>query len=406
MAKPSVLEVFLHGDLIGTITNLPGDRNVFDFDDSYIQNDGRPTLSLSFKDEYGDLITPSRRVNTKLPPFFSNLLPEGHLRTYLARRAEANERREFPLLWVLGRDLPGALLVRPAEGEEWPPGGESRGEDRQRSLLDPDVMRFSLAGVQLKFSAIMGATGGLTIPAQGIGGSWIVKLPSGRFEGVTENEYAMMTLAGAAGIEVPEIRLVPVKEIGGLPDNVEKMKGDAFIIRRFDRSEQGPVHIEDFAQVFGMFPDKKYEGASYQGIAYKIWVETGEAGITEYIRRLVFNVLIGNADMHLKNWSFIYPDKHEPALAPAYDFVSTIAYPGLDNAMALSLMGEKEFARVTTDLFEQLIAKAGLPKKIVLDTVKETSARFDEVWAREASHIPLNQDIVAAINAHRSRIKL
>ena len=197
-----------------------------------------------------------------------------------------------------------------------------------------------------------------------------------------------------------------MKEIGGLPDNVEKMKGDAFIIRRFDRSEQGPVHIEDFAQVFGMFPDKKYEGASYQGIAYKIWVETGEAGITEYIRRLVFNVLIGNADMHLKNWSFIYPDKHEPALAPAYDFVSTIAYPGLDNAMALSLMGEKEFARVTTDLFEQLIAKAGLPKKIVLDTVKETSARFDEVWAREASHIPLNQDIVAAINAHRSRIKL
>jgi serine/threonine-protein kinase HipA len=45
----------------------------------------------------------------------------------------------------------------------------------------------------------------------------------------------------------------------------------------------------------------------------------------EFLRRLVFNALIGNADMHLKNWSLIYPARRRAALAPAYDFVSTVA---------------------------------------------------------------------------------
>ena len=56
--------------------------------------------------------------------------------------------------------------------------------------------------------------------------------------------------------------------------------------------------------------------------------EASHADGEEFIRRLVFNILIGNADMHLKNWSLIYPDRCRAALAPADDFVSTIAYIG------------------------------------------------------------------------------
>ena len=59
----------------------------------------------------------------------------------------------------------------------------------------------------MKFSAIMNATGGLTIPAKGVGGSWIVKLPSTKFDAVPENEFAMMNLAQMIGINVPEIML-------------------------------------------------------------------------------------------------------------------------------------------------------------------------------------------------------
>ena len=69
------------------------------------------------------------------------------------------------------------------------------------------MLRFSLAGVQLKFSAMGDARGGLTIPARGVGGDWIVKLPSLQFPGVPENEFSMMTLARAVGISVPVVKL-------------------------------------------------------------------------------------------------------------------------------------------------------------------------------------------------------
>jgi serine/threonine-protein kinase HipA len=301
MADVSVLDVALYGERIGTLTLLPGDQTLFAFDQAYIDNPDRPTLSLSMKDALGELITDIRPTRTRVPPFFSNLLPEGLLRDYLARKAGVNPKREFFLLWVLGRDLPGAITITPAEGEPWPPGAEEAAELERTSR--GTILRFSLAGVQLKFSAVQNAAGGLTIPAEGVGGSWIIKLPSMRFEGVPENEFAMMELARAIGIDVPKVRLVPLEQIAGLPEDVVRLKGNALAVKRFDRTEDGgAVHTEDFAQVFGVYPERKYERASYRNIAEVLWAETGEEGVAEFIRRLVFNVLIGNADMHLKNF--------------------------------------------------------------------------------------------------------
>src|SRR5262245_51589581 len=113
---------------------------------------------------------------------------------------------------------------------------------------------------------------------------------------------------------------------------MDKLKGRALAVRRFDRTADGPVHIEDFAQVFGLYPEDKYGKASYRNIAGVIAAETGNVGTAEFVRRLVFNVLIGNADMHVKNWSLIYLDRRRAALAPAYDFVSTIHYIPDDNS--------------------------------------------------------------------------
>ncbi len=140
-------------------------------------------------------------MTARLPVFFSNLLPEGHLRDYLAARADVKPQREFFLLAVLGADLPGALMVSPMDRRM---KTLHHAADRDHEERVPEVaLRFSLAGVQLKFSAVMEASGGLTIPAGGMGGSWIVKLPSARFASVPENEYAMLALARAVGIEVP-----------------------------------------------------------------------------------------------------------------------------------------------------------------------------------------------------------
>ncbi len=403
MSKISALEVTLLGKVVGTITHLPGDQSIFAFDEAYIADENRPTLSLSFHDTFGGLITELRPAHTRLPPFFSNLLPEGALRRYLAARAGVKEVREFPLLGILGEDLPGAVIVRPIGGERWPEeGGHHERNDEDHA------MRFSLAGVQLKFSAVMEDAGGLTVPASGAGGDWIIKLPSATYKGVPENEFSMMEIARRIGIDVPEIKLIPSDSILGLPHGVEDVGGDVFAIKRFDRGHNGErIHIEDFAQIFSVYPDRKYERANYRNLAEVIWTETGAPGITEFVRRLVFNALIGNADMHLKNWSLIYPNGHTPMLAPAYDFVSTVPYIE-DEKMALnfSSSSSKQFAKLDIEALRRFANKVGAPEKMIVDAVEETRTRFDDVWRSERKNLPLSNNVISAIEKHRSKLVL
>jgi serine/threonine-protein kinase HipA len=401
----SVLNVLLYGEPVGTLTRVDGDRTLFAFNDAYINDEQRPTLSLGFKDNLGALITEFNPVQTRVLPFLSNLLPEGHMRTYLAEQAGVNPEREFFLLWVLGKDLPGAITIEPANGEAWPPDADETPEAEQEEM-HKNALRFSLAGVQLKFSATEDARKGLTIPARGIGGSWIVKLPSREFEGLPENEYSMMTLARLIGIDVPPLRLVDVDAIVNLPRGVETLKGQALAIERFDRLSDGtPVHIEDFAQIFRVYPADKYGKASAMNIATVIGAEGGEADIAEFVRRLTFNTLIGNADMHLKNWSMIYPDKRNAALAPAYDFLSTILYIP-DETAALKVSRSRRFDAFTEDELAHMAARARLPEKIVLDAARDTAALFHEHWQAEKKNLPLAKAVIDAVEAHAKKIPL
>jgi serine/threonine-protein kinase HipA len=400
MSDVSPLVVRLNGNRVGTLINVGGDRTIFAFEDSHIQNSDRPTLGLAFKDEFGGLRTEFRPYQTRVMPFFSNLLPEGPLRSYLAMRAGVHENREFLLLKALGEDLPGAVTLSVADdgsGALDVPTFEDHNADSTAS--DP-ALRFSLAGVQLKFSAVAGASGGLTIPATGAGGNWIVKLPSPQFDNVPENELSMMHLAGLVGIDVPEIKLVDIADIDGLPDGSDRFGARAFVIKRFDRADDGTrVHIEDFAQVYGVYPERKYEKASMRNLLQVLTAEGTEADVTEFIHRLTFNTLIGNGDMHLKNWSLIYRDQRTASLSPAYDFVSTIAYIPGDKA-ALIVSRSKAFADFTVDELSHLAVKSGIPKKMVLDTARETVGRFLSHWTSEKSHLPMDAKVRHAIDRH------
>ena len=399
MPDVNVLEVLLYGEPVATITRVQGDKTIFAFNESYIEDSERPILSLSFKDNLGELITDIRPYQSQVMPFFSNLLPEGELRNYLADRAGVKPQREFFLLWVLGQDLPGAITIRPYEGEELPPDAND-GDDEETATDKDSVLHFSLAGVQMKFSAIMNATGGLTIPAKGIGGSWIAKLPSTKFDAVPENEYAMMNLAQMIGMDVPETKLIPVSEISGLPSGVEDLKGSVLAVKRFDRTDDNEtVHIEDFAQIFNLYPDDKYKKASNRNIAEVLAIETSEDDVAEFIRRLVYNTLIGNADMHVKNWSLIYYDPRTPSLSPAYDFVSTIAYLKDDNA-GLKYARTRRMDELTIDELTYLAAKARLPEKLVIDTAKETVSNFHETWSKEKNNLTIGKDTIDIIEKH------
>jgi serine/threonine-protein kinase HipA len=404
MHDVSVLDVHLHGRTIGTLTHLQGDRTIFAFSDDYVKDESRPTLSLSFKDNLGGLITNIKPTQRVVPAFFSNLLPEGHLRRYLAERAGINQQREFFLLWVLGQDLPGALSIHPHGAETVPPSAD----ETLPGNTKPNAYRFSLAGVQLKFSALNndGKGGGLTIPAEGVGGSWIVKLPSQQFAGVPENEFSMMTLARMIGMDVPAIDLIDLDAITGLPEGIGDLKGQALAVKRFDRTEDGAIHTEDFAQVFGVFPDEKYGRASYTNIGRVVGVETGNAGVAEFIRRLVFSALIGNGDMHLKNWSMIYPDQRRAALSPAYDLVSTIPYIVGEDTAALKYSRTKRMNELTADELRHLAARARLPEKLVIDTAAETVQRFRDTWNLESKNLPMAEKVRNSITQHTPSIPL
>src|SRR5581483_10914962 len=89
-------------------------------------------------------------------------------------------------------------------------------------------------------------------------------------------------------------------------------------------------------------------------------------------------------DMHLKNWSLLYPDGRTPVLSPAYDFVSTLPYiPG--DTLALSFGGTKSLDAITLDQVRRFTDTARLPMKPVWDIVLETVERTADAW-KSLSH--------------------
>lgn len=333
------------GDLIyrGNVTR-------FRFVDDYWSRPDRPVLGLQFEDNPKS----EPRGNMKLPSWFSNLLPEDPLRTWIANDRDVSPDREMELLIRIGRDLPGAVIVDEVARESAEAGPTVL--DSRSSELDQEnnQLKFSLAGVAMKFSTLQRGDR-LVLPGRNQIGSWIVKLPDPNYEQVPSNEAAMMTLAGLVGIEVPEHRLVHRDLLGSeIGPYWASKEVNGYAVKRFDRTDRGTrVHIEDFAQVKGIPADRtsKYQG-TFETVGSYCFRGRDVASLMEWTRRMAFNLAIGNGDAHLKNWSLIYPDTKRPKLSPAYDLVSTVQYLHSDN-FGLLFNGEREFRRIRPDSFKR-----------------------------------------------------
>jgi serine/threonine-protein kinase HipA len=216
----------------------------------------------------------------------------------------------------------------------------------------------------------------------------------------------MMEFARGVGINVPEIGLLPLREIEGIPESWQQLKGNAYYIRRFDRERTGRrIHIEDFNQVYGQFPEAKYRNYSYTNMATDIWRLLSGAQFTEFIRRLIFSAGVGNNDMHLKNWSLVYADGKTPQLAPAYDFVSTVRYVA-DDSMALSIAKEKRTSQLNSELLERFARKAQVPTSLVLQTAQETVEKMAVLWPKLRKELPLDKVARDRITAQMQSIPL
>jgi serine/threonine-protein kinase HipA len=371
------LDVFLQDLRVGTVVRTPGDYNAFSLDPAYRAMAKPPILSLALRSADGSLRKDPKPVAHMLPAFFANMLPEDKLREAMEKHHAGVVRQgnDFDLLAALGADLPGAVRAVPSDGSTTIAVQKNPSETK---------VRFSLAGVQMKLSVMKntGKGGGLTLPIGDEQGQYIAKFPSTNLVGLSENEFVILALSEILGMDVPERELVEKSDFEGIPQEFNTLStGKILLVKRFDRGPGGiRIHIEDFAQVFGRQPSKKYDDASYHDIASALNVAVSTDAALEFVRRLALAALVGNGDMHLKNWSTIYPGNGcTPAIAPVYDVLSTTAYFPKDD-MALSLGGEKSFKALTPDRWRKLANRARLPEPAVISAVEEVVSLVNDHW--------------------------
>ena len=368
-------EVYLNDQIVGHLGEGDRGRIAFRFAGDYRRLANRPVLSQSFEDNLEKVYVGPRGL---LPPFFANVIPEGTaLRAVLEASLGVDASDDLALLAAVGEDLPGALRIR--AGETLPfPSLEQHDEEQAEALHDEPAFRFSLAGVQLKFS-VLNEGQRLVVPVRGKGGEWIVKMPSHQFPGLTRNEFAVMTWASLMGFEVPEISLVNRDQLPAVMKLHYSGDEQSLLVRRYDRRGDERIHQEDFAQVIGCAPKDKYK-FSYEKCGLLVREICGHEAYTEFVRRLAFAIASGNMDAHLKNWSFLYGDGESATLAPMYDQVFTCAYAEVQRDLALKLTGVRAVTEVAEQSFRALGKAAGADPNQTAGVAMETIDQASRVW--------------------------
>ena len=176
-----------------------GDWTSFELNEEYLADRRHPILGLRFEER----LTKPYSSSMRLPPWFSNLLPESPMREWIASGRGVSVDREMEILAQVGSDLPGAVTVLE---EDATAADATRAVDDGSARPSP-AWDFSLAGVALKFSMLQRGDR-LTLSTRTEGGHWILKTPDPKFRNVPLNEYAMMRLASLCGIDTPKVRLV------------------------------------------------------------------------------------------------------------------------------------------------------------------------------------------------------
>ena len=351
--------------------------------------------------------------------FFENILPEGPALQRMAALAGVRPVDTYGILRAFGHDCAGAIMLLP-DGEQ--PGGHGSSGyslmtpgDLLRVIRNLDVVplgaapergfRPSLAGFQRK--ALLGRAddGTWQLPYGDAPSTWILK-PDGPYS-MAANEATCLRLAAACGLPTPEAELL---DVAGLP---------VLAVKRYDRQHPQPgeipvrVHQEDGCQATAVPPALKYEeqgGPGLRDFADVIRNFGDPREVTSLLRRTTFNLAVGNADAHAKNFSVL----HEPGgpavtLAPLYDVLSTIALDLTDSAgqpmqadmhLGQRVGGQADIRKVTAaNLIDEAVTW-GIRRRAASTVVTET---LDRVLTAIAT-TPGDARILAVIHEQAMRM--
>jgi len=204
--------------------------------------------------------------------------------------------------------------------------------EEQRHEAAVRATKMSVQGVQPKLSAILNVQQS-KLEIVDIYGKYIIKPQHHIYPQLPENEDLTMKMASKCGINTPIHGMIFSKD-GTL----------SYFIKRFDRlGKNSKLPLEDFAQLAGEKRETKYEYSVEKLIKL---IDNNctfpQMEKIKFFKRFLFNFLVGNEDMHLKNYSLITQnDKIE--LSPAYDFLNSSIVLGKNiEESALALKGKKK----------------------------------------------------------------
>lgn len=316
--------------------------------------------------------------------FFANLLPEGEIRHKIARRIGVSPENVFALLAVLGGDCAGAVSVLPpglqpgTSGRYRPLSSQELARELEELPAHPllageEGVRLSLAGAQNKLPIFYDGNQ-FFIPEGNYPSSHIIKPAIRDLEDTVTNEAFCMNLARAVGLPVPAVQVL---EVGGQR---------VYLVERYDRIPSPTVpmerlHQEDFCQALGIPPEMKYEVEGGPGFkdCFSLVNEWSDEPILDsllLVNWALFNFLIGNADAHGKNLSFLY-GKATIRLAPFYDLLCTAVYPRVNTKFAMNMGGQRDPRYCSASHLAQFAKEIGVELRTVKAQLKELTRNLE-----------------------------
>jgi len=261
------------------------------------------------------------------------------------------------------------------------------------------AVKMSIQGVQPKLSARLKVKEKMFEVVDRYG-DFILKPQSNFYPEVPENEDLSMRMAHIAGIEIP---------LHGLVYSIDGRF--TYFIKRFDRyGKKKKRSLEDFAQLAGKSRETKYDFSMEKIVA--ILDEYCTFPVIEKVklfRLTLFNFLIGNEDMHLKNYSLITMN-NKVELSPGYDLLNTtIALPNPQEEIALPLAGKKRNLNSKVLIKYWGKERLGL-NDVVINQVVSTFTKMWDEWERLINISFLSQKMkenyLELLNSRKERLEL
>jgi serine/threonine-protein kinase HipA len=296
---------------------------------------------------------------------------------------------DWGLLVALGRDCAGALRLCPP-GEEEAEGSVSPLGDAEVASLareggglarafEEHGARLSLAGAQDKLPVVLMDDGALGLPQGRQASTHLLKFPNPSWPGLPEVEWLTLRVARNLGLEVVDAELRSVEDVSVLlVERYDRWRDDAGLVHR--------LHQEDGCQALGFGPERKYESDGGPALAdcFRLVDEHSDAitrDLPELLRRTVANVLLGNSDAHAKNLSLLRGRDGRLRLAPAYDLVCTLAWPGIASRLAQSVGGQSDPGQLGRNRWRKLAEELGFGARWALSEVEAGCSAFGEALA-------------------------